>query len=141
MIIRAIKKAYDYAELKKFDTLYFFFDIHGTIIKPNYKYGDIPTEFYPNAKETLQYISKLQDIVMILYTCSHPEEIEKYLELFKNNNIHFKYVNENPEVRTEGYGCYDKKPYMSVLFEDKSSFEPEVEWLEVLAFMKHKYNN
>jgi hypothetical protein len=43
-------------------------------------------------------ISKMSDVVIFLYTCSHPHEIEQYLKLFSDNNIHFKYVNENPEV-------------------------------------------
>jgi hypothetical protein len=75
-------------------------------------------------------ISKMSDVVIFLYTCSHPHEIEQYLKLFSDNNIHFKYVNENPEVATDlkGYGCYDKKPYMNVLFEDKAGFDPEMEF-------------
>jgi hypothetical protein len=67
-------------------------------LKPNYTYGNIPDEFYPLALETLQMISKMSDVVIFLYTCSHPHEIEQYLKLFSDNNIHFKYVNENPEV-------------------------------------------
>jgi hypothetical protein len=93
------------------------------------------------AKETLQFISKLPDIVMFLYTCSHPHEIVEYLQLFEKNGIHFKYVNENPEVSTNpnGYGNYDKKPYMNVLFEDKSGFSGEDDWLEVYELMVNHY--
>jgi hypothetical protein len=80
-------------------------------------------------------------VEMIIYTCSHPHEIEQYIEFFEKNNIRFKYVNENPEVKTQtnGYGCYDKKPYMNVLFEDKAGFDAETEWEPVLALMKSKY--
>lgn len=141
-IIKSIEKNhFEYKVLRNWDKTYWFFDIHGTILKPNYEYGKIPTEFYPHALETLQFISGLSDIVMCLYTCSHPHEIEEYIKLFKENNINFKYINENPEVKTQmdGYGCYDKKPYMNVLFEDKASFNPEVEWKEVLNYMKEKY--
>jgi hypothetical protein len=123
------------------DKTFWFFDIHGTILKPNYEYGNIPTEFYPHAKETLQYLTTLEDVVMVLYTCSHPHEIDQYVELFKQNNIEFKYINENPEVKTQvdGYGCYDKKPYINVLFEDKCGFDPEVEWEGVIPFMVSNY--
>ena len=141
-IIKSIEKNhFEYKVLRNWDKTYWFFDIHGTILKPNYEYGKIPTEFYPHALETLQFISGLSDIVMCLYTCSHPHEIEEYIKLFKENNINFKYINENPEVKTQldGYGCYDKKPYMNVLFEDKSGFDPETEWEEVLKYMKGKY--
>ena len=78
---------------------------------------------------------------MFLYTCSHPHEIEEYLALFKKFDIDFKYVNENPEVKTEkeGYGNYDKKPYMNVLFEDKAGFNPETEWQEVYDLLIESY--
>jgi hypothetical protein len=122
------------------DKTYWVFDIHGTILKPNYEYGNIPKEFYPFAKETLQKISKMKDVVMILYTCSHPHEIEQYIEYFKENNIHFDYINENPEIATnlEGYGNYDKKPYMNVLFEDKAGFDGDADWEDVLIFLTAK---
>jgi hypothetical protein len=139
-ILRAIERSFKDKEERGFDKLYYFFDIHGTILKPNYEYGKIPKEFYPHALETLQFISNLTDIVMCLYTCSHSHEIEEYITLFKENNINFKYVNENPEVKTQldGYGCYDKKPYMNVLFEDKASFDAETEWEIVLNYLINK---
>ena len=141
-IIKAIEiNHFRLKEKRGWDKTYWFFDLHGTIVKPNYKAGDIPKEFYPYAKETLQYLSNLKDIVMIMYTCSHPHEIEQYMTFFKENGILFDYVNENPEVETDlnGYGCYDKKPYMNILFEDKSGFDPETEWKLVLDFMIERY--
>ena len=142
-VLTAIERFYNDKEKRGWDKVYIFFDIHGTILKPNYTYGNTPKDFYPYAKETLQFISKMPDVVMCIYTCSHPHEIEEYIQLFKNNDIHFKYVNENPEIKTDlnGYGCYDKKPYMNVLFEDKAGFDPELEWEEVLLLMKEKYGN
>ncbi len=133
-------------ELKKkrnWDRTFWAFDIHGTILRPNYTYGNTPDDFYPMAKETLQLISKMPDVVMFLYTCSHPHEIEEYLTLFKSFNIDFKYVNENPEVKTEenGYGNYSKKPYMNVLFEDKAGFDPETEWQVVYDLLTTTYFN
>lgn len=142
-VIRAIEKFYTDKPRRGWDKGYFFFDIHGTILKPNYQYGNIPKDYYPYAKEALQEISKLSDVEMVLYTCSHPHEINEYLELFETDNIRFKYVNENPEVPTDinGYGCYDKKPYINVLFEDKAGFDPETEWKMVLDLIKAKYSN
>ena len=140
-IIKSIKiNHYEHMVKRNWDKTYWMFDIHGTILKPNYEYGNIPKEFYPHAKEALQFINKMEDVVMILSTCSHPHEIEQYLEYFKENDIHFKYVNENPEVETnlEGYGCYDKKPYMNVLFEDKCGFDGEQDWVGVFEYLKYK---
>lgn len=132
---------FELKEKRNWDKTYWAFDIHGTILRPNYTYGNTPDDFYPMAKETLQFISKLPDVVMFLYTCSHPHEIDEYLALFKKFDIDFKYVNENPEVKTEkeGYGNYDKKPYMNVLFEDKAGFNPETEWQEVWDLLIKKY--
>jgi hypothetical protein len=126
-IVKSIlKNHYGLKISRNWDKTYWAFDIHGTILKPNYTYGNIPDEFYPLALETLQMISKMSDVVIFLYTCSHPHEIEQYLKLFSDNNIHFKYVNENQKTTDlKGYGCYDKKPYMNVLFEDKAGFDPE----------------
>ena len=141
-ILNAIlKNHFEYKEKRGWDKTYWFFDIHGTILKPNYTYGNTPKDFYPYAKETLQFLSKLPDVCMILYTCSHPHEIEEYVKLFEENGIKFEYVNDNPEVVTDvnGYGCYDKKPYVNVLFEDKAGFDPETEWKLVLFLMREKY--
>lgn len=140
MIIKAIKKAFDQAELKKWDKTYWGIDVHDTIIIPNYEHGNIPTEFYPNAIEALQLISKRSDISRILYTCSHPNEIEVYLELFKTHDIHFHFVNENPEIKNHGYGCYDKKIYFNVLIDDKSGFDPYTDWQKIIDYLKTKEN-
>lgn len=132
---------FKYKNSRKWDKTYWGFDIHGTILKPNYTYGSTPDEFYPLAKETLQYISKLPDVCMFLYTCSHPHEIDEYIKLFKENNINFQYINENPEVPTDinGYGCYDKKPYINVLFEDKAGFDPDTDWELVFNLLRTNY--
>lgn len=143
-IIKSIEvNHFEYKEKRNWDKTYWFFDIHGTILKPNYLYGNTPKDFYPHAIECLQFLTKLPDVEMIIYTCSHPHEIQEYVKLFDEFGIKFKFINENPEVETQvnGYGCYDKKPYMNVLFEDKAGFDPEVEWKEVLELMKSKYGN
>ena len=137
-IVRSILiNHYEHMVKRNWDKTYWAFDIHGTILKPNYEYGNIPKEFYPFAKETLQLVSKMEDVVMILYTCSHPHEIEQYIEYFEENDINFDYINENPEIPTnlEGYGNYDKKPYMNVLFEDKAGFDGDNDWYSVLQLL------
>lgn len=141
-IIHSIKvNHFDAKEKKGWDKTYWFFDLHSTVIKPNYEAGNIPREFYPYAKEVLQMITKLDDICMAIYTCSHPHEVKQYLEYFREHDIHFEYVNKNPEVETQegGYGYYEDKPYMNVLFEDKAGFNPETEWKEVLDLLIEKY--
>lgn len=136
MITRAIEKAFETAKERNWDRTFWAFDIHGTIIVPNWEHGNIPNEFYPYAKEALQIITKREDITSLLFTCSLPEEIPLYLELFKNNDIHFDYVNKNPAIQNQGYGYYNDKPYFNVLFEDKAGFDPLTDWELVLELIK-----
>lgn len=139
MIISSIKTCVKQITERNWDKVYWAFDLHGTVLVPNYKAGSIPTEFYENAKETLQMISKMPNICLIMYTCSHPNEVEEYLEFFKKNDIHFKYVNENPEVVNGAYGYYADKFYFNVLFEDKAGFETS-EWIDVKYFIQENYD-
>jgi hypothetical protein len=140
-ILRAIQKNHFDALIKHptWGFTYWFCDIHSSIVIPNYNNNKIPTEFYPYAKEVLQMLSKRDDVVLALYTCSHPHEQEEYIKFFKENDIDFKYVNKNPEVKTNnnGYGYYEDKPYFNVLIEDKAGFDAEVDWLEI----KNYFNN
>ncbi len=115
-------------EQRGWDTLYWAVDIHDTCIKSNYSTENIPTEFFPLAKETLQILSNRPDCCLILFTCSHQHHIEQYLTLFKDCDIIFKYVNENPEVPNTELGAYDKKFYTNFYLDDKAGFDPEVDW-------------
>lgn len=145
MILDAIKQAYIDAKERNFSKLYFYFDIHKTILLPDY--NNSTCEFYPYAKETLQLLSKLiivndPELVLGLYTCSYPEEIERYQKIFKDNEINFQYVNENPEVKNTKYGCFEQgKFYFNLLVEDKSGFKAQFEWKEVYQYFLEKQLN
>ena len=137
-ITKTIDIAYQKAKEKNWDNIYVAVDIHDTIVKGNYTTKDIPKEFYPIAKETLQLLSNKKEIKLILYTCSHPEEIKLYLEFFNQHNITFDFVNENTDVMTDlqGYGNYDKKPYFNVLLDDKAGFNPYEDWITIYNHIK-----
>ncbi|HYF68711.1 MAG TPA: hypothetical protein VD884_11270 [Ohtaekwangia sp.] len=139
MITRAIKNCLENAKLKGWNETYWAFDIHGTMLKPTFKTGVVSTEFYPYAKEVMQILSRQKNIVRILYTCSHPDEIVQYLKYLEAYDIHFHYVNENPDVCAGAYGHYDRKFYFNVLFEDKAGFDPMTDWKDVLELLNH-YN-
>ena len=68
MITRAIENCLRSAREKGWEKTYWAFDIHGTILKPNFKRDSISTEFYPGAIEVMQLLCKRKDIVRILYT-------------------------------------------------------------------------
>jgi hypothetical protein len=138
-ILRWIKTMFKYSEQRQWYETYWFFDFHGVISKPDYRKKEKEVIYYPYAKETLQYITANRpDIVMILFTSSYPEEIKVYVDKMKQDNIIFKYINENPEISdAKGcFGCYDKKPYYNVLFDDKCSFSPEKDWKSIYKYFK-----
>lgn len=138
MITRAIENCLRHAKEKGWDKTYWAFDIHGTILKPNYKHDEISQEFYPYAIETMQLLSKRKDIVKILYTCSYPREIEQYVEYFAKHKIHFDYINQNPEITDGGYGYYKDKFYFNVLMDDKAGFDGKTDWELILKFFENE---
>jgi hypothetical protein len=135
MITRAIKNCLRHAKERGWEKTYWAIDIHGTILKPNYKTNEISREFYPGALEALRLLGKRKDIVKILYTCSYPHEIEQYVEHFANHGIHFDHINENPEVIDGAYGYYKDKFYFNVLMDDKAGFDGETDWAEIYKIM------
>tara|TARA_R110000868_G_scaffold76573_3_gene220122 strand:- start:5853 stop:6587 length:735 start_codon:yes stop_codon:yes gene_type:complete len=139
-LVRAFETAFADAERKGWSYIYVFIDLHSTVIKPNYSSGDIPKEFYDGALEALKLMTNTDDMKIIMYTCSHPQEIKKYVELFEEHDITFDYINENPEVTTtpQGYGNYDMKPYFNVLFEDKASFNAETDWEPIVYYLRDR---
>jgi hypothetical protein len=128
MIDKAIKACFENAKAKGWNKTFWAFDLHGTILKPNFNQDKISTEFYPEAKEVMQMVSTRKDIVKILFTCSFPDQINQYIDFFKQHNIYFDYINQNPEVVDSSYGHYQNKFYFNVLLEDKAGFDADTDW-------------
>ena len=125
-----IQNAFTTARARGWDKTYWAIDIHGTILKPDYK-KDSAKEFYPLAEEVLQMLSNRPDVCLILYTCSYPDEVNIYLDFFKEHNINFEYVNENPEASNNKHGYFQDKLYFNVLLEDKAGFVGDEDWILV----------
>jgi hypothetical protein len=138
MVSRAFETAFETMTKRGWDRIYVFVDLHSTVVRPNYEVGNIPTDFYDHSKEVLQYLSSREDIVLVMYTCSHEHEVKEYYKFFDGNDIKFSYTNVNPEVKTnlKGYGCYDTKPYMNVMIDDKAGFSGEEDWLPLKEYFK-----
>ena len=91
-----ISKFFIDKEKRGWKKTYWFIDFHGTIAVPDY--GDkSQREFYPGAKEILQLLSEQDDVCLVLWTCSHDDDIEEILAWLKTHDIKFDYINENPE--------------------------------------------
>lgn len=136
-LVNSIEKMYLNAKRKNWDKIYIAVDIHDTIVYANYDIEEIPTEFIANSKEVLQHLSDRKDIGLILYTCSHPHEIEKYIKYFKENGIEFEYSNKNPEISNTELGCYDHKLYFNLLLDDKACFNAEKDWTVLYETMNN----
>lgn len=139
-IVKAIDKAFKTMQKRGWNTVYFYFDIHETILYPDYNNTD-PLKFYPYAEEVLQHLSQRPDVKIGLFTCSYPEQIERYKQFFKEHGIIFEHANKNPDVKNTTYGYYKDKLYFNVLFEDKSGFDAEEDWFEVGKYFLKEIDN
>ena len=82
---------------KSWDHIYILIDIHGTVFKPCY-HNKETYDFYKFAKQTLQELSKNDFFKLIMWTSSNKDTINDFIRVFNENDIHFDYVNENPEI-------------------------------------------
>ena len=123
-----IENSYASMEKRGWDRIYWFVDVHGTIAVPDYLDETKKKQFYPFARQVLRYLSKRDDTCLILWTCSHNDDINVILKWLQQNKIYFEYVNENPECKTTERVNLEQKPYYNVLLDDRAGFEPETDW-------------
>jgi hypothetical protein len=122
-------------ELKKmsdrgWDRIYIMIDIHDTIFRACYREPE-RLEWLGKSKEALQKLSEDKRFKLILWSSGYDGILKKYLEVFKENQIYFDYINTNPEVRDDDLGCFQKKPYFNIIIDDKAGFE-ESDWEVIL---------
>lgn len=121
---------------KNYPYMYWCVDLHDTIIKSTYSSEHESEEFYPGAKEVLQYLSSRKDMVLILFTSSFPDKMVALMEQFRKFDINFKYLNANPECPNTPYGDFSRKFYYDILLDDKAGFIPEQDWIVIRQTMK-----
>jgi hypothetical protein len=131
---KIIKSTFEKMKSRKWNKIYFAIDVHDTILPSNYD-NKIIENFYPFAKQTLQYLSKRDDCVLIMYSSMHSEGICKHLQFFKEHEIYFYYVNQNPEIKNTEYANFNNKFYFNILIDDKAGFEAEWQWKEIYSEM------
>ena len=135
MIETSIEFAYKRMKEKNWEKIYVLIDIHNTIFRPSY-HKDETYQWFIGAKEALQFLSKNKKICLILWTSSHESSVKKYMEVFEKNGIHFDYVNENPEVKNDDIGNFDKKLYFNIGIDDKFGFDAENgDWISLMKKM------
>jgi len=142
-MVTCIDKMFEHSFKKQWFETYWLIDIHNTILEPNYKKQQHQMKFYPYAKEVLQILSNRKDIKLIMFTSSYPEEIDFYSKEFEKFNIHFDYINENPEIdSTKGnFGFYEKKYYFNILIDDKAGFNSKMDWFPIYELLQSYQKN
>jgi hypothetical protein len=127
MVERSIINAVKTAKERNWDTLYGAIDLHDTIIPSSYQ-KDNSLIFYPYAKETLQIMTNMQSVKLILFTSSYPDNLGPVFDFFEENGILFEYFNNNPEVENTETGDFSSKFYYNFLIDDKAGFDANTEW-------------
>jgi hypothetical protein len=130
MNIFNIANTFKMKKVRGWPEVYFCIDLHGTII-PSGKDSNDKTdlmEFYPYAKEVLQYLSNRKDIIMILWTSTPVDRLSNVIGALEANGIRFKYYNENPHAKSTPRSDFARKFYFSVLIDDRAGFEPQTDW-------------
>lgn len=128
---------------KEWYETYWVIDIHSTVIEPSYDLNDKSVNYYNFAKEVLRILTAREDIKLIMWTSSYPQEIEEYVKQFKEDDIIFDNINENPDISSNNgnFGFYDKKFYFNVLFDDKAAFRPNIEWKAIFKLFEYYEQN
>lgn len=141
----AIVRAFD--KKKKFDKrdesgnwrypMFWAIDLHDVIIPGTYTRENAGRKFFPNAEVVLQWLTRREDMKLILFTSSHGNAIQDILEWMFHYGISFDYANENPECTVTTTLCaFDRKFYFDVMLEDKAGFNGDTDWFEIQQCLK-----
>jgi hypothetical protein len=134
MISDAIKTAFRKKVERGWDKwphMFWAIDLHDVIIPGTYTKNNEGREFYPYAKEVLQWLNDREDMTLILYTSSHESSIADICEWLRPQGIEFDYINSNPECVGSELCSFKDKFYFDVMLEDKAGFVGESDWLKV----------
>lgn len=131
MISDAIRRAFDAKESRGYTTIYWAIDLHGTCLKSNYENG-VYEFINDEARKGLRKISARPDTKIILWSGCYPDEQQKIIKFFAENEITVDFFNENPLEPSTKTGDFSKKFYFSVLLDDKAGFDPDKDWRNVI---------
>lgn len=133
---QAIFKAYKTAKERNWNRVYILLDVHGTISVPSYQnpHAASAVEYYPVAIKALEKISKFPEVRIILWTSSYPTTCRMMVSTLKRLDVRVDAVNASlvPNCET---GDFTRKPYCSIIIDDKAGFDPK-EWPFVLEDFK-----
>ena len=81
-------------------------------------------------------MTKRGDIALILWTSTHRDAIDNYLDVFARNGIVFDFVNINTAEKDNSLSCFREKTYFNIGLDDKFGFEPETDWKLILEYLR-----
>ena len=126
-IIKSFSEALKQKDERGWEKLYVLVDIHNTIFKPCY-HNEETFDWFPDALEVLQYLTKDTRFDLILWTSSYQDKIQMYLEEFEKHNIKFNMININTEVESDDLGCFEEQTYYTIGIDDKFGFDALTDW-------------
>lgn len=133
-----IKRTFEMQKVKGWPETYWCIDLHGTII-PSGRDSNDQTDahnFYPDAKEVLQWLTARKDIMLILWTSTPIERLEGVWNWLNENGVYFDFFNQNPHAKDTPRSDFSRKFYFNVLLDDRGGFEPEKDWTAIKAELK-----
>jgi hypothetical protein len=133
---KAIEKEFKKMKDKGWDKIFWMVDFHDTIMPGSYKKDDGDSEFYPDAVEVLQALTKRNDIAIILWTSSYKDYLEKHITRMKDLGIEFDYFNENPYCKSDALCDFSGKFYFNIVLEDKAGFDGMEDWGTIKEILK-----
>lgn len=139
-VAKALRKAFEQMESKKWDKIYILVDLHGTVIKCH---EDDEPSFYDKAIPVLKEMSSRPDICLIAWTGAHDVILLRTLDRLWNRwGINVNYVNKNPEVQSsEHYNAESGKLYFNVCIDDRCGFSQR-DWSKLMKVLKqHPYKS
>lgn len=128
MNIFNIQRAFEDKKRRNWKKLFVLVDVHDVILGGTCTLMNEGATYMPNAIKVLQNWSKRDDMVLILWTSSHNIPTVKVLADLEKNEVHFNYVNENPECPSTELCDFGKKFYFNVLLDDKAGFSGNEDW-------------
>ena len=136
MLSKAIERAYRTAKERKWDTIYWAIDLHGTCIESNYENGSF--QFIDDTcEQIMRWLSKQPETKIILWSSVYSDHWNEIVEFFENRGIKIDACNANPHEKSNTYADFSSKFYFSVLLDDKAGFDPAMDW-SVVYFTVHE---
>lgn len=133
-LIEAAKKQYDHIEVAV--------DLHGTLIDTELynKWDGTPEEKFAHSVYTeslapLVALTKHKSVKVFLYSATRVIDLLRIkMALERMYGIEVS-LNSSVSTTTKGQD-FDRKPYFSVLFDNKAGFDPKSDWAEVEVAIK-----